>query len=76
MVTPTRQGVSFQPRLTPVSTDIDVLSCPFASHPDAQGALWHQAEMHKGLMYQQHEAIRIRITQLEQMTYDVTYFPK
>lgn len=41
-----------KPTLIPSSSDIDIMSRPVASYPDAQGNLWHQTEVHKGPVYQ------------------------
>lgn len=38
-----------QPVLIPSLSGINSLSRPLESHPDAQGTLWNQTEMHKGL---------------------------
>lgn len=48
-----------KPTLIPSSSDIDIMSQPVASYPDAQGNLWHQTEMYKGSMYQQYETVFI-----------------
>lgn len=54
-------SMTIQPVLIPSSPDIDVLSRPLASYPDALAILLREAETHKVLMYQQFKAVLVRI---------------